>query len=123
MISWVFGPRRRVLAALARDDRPIRDLYGFEGRTTVADLRDRLAEPGDHETLAWPDFATYRDYLLSNFRRDGRRQRVWPDEPNAWRFPMLSRFTVVLKDGAIEFWPDEWQGTPSRKGPPYVVKG
>ncbi|NNM77228.1 hypothetical protein HJG53_09965 [Sphingomonas sp. ID1715] len=121
MSWWIFGPRRRVIAALASDDRPIRHLYTFDAGVTVADLRDRLAEPGDHDRLVWPDFDSYRGYVLTALRRDRRKHRVWLDDAEAWRFPSLSRFTVVLRPDVVEFWPDEWQGTPSRAGPPYLV--
>jgi len=38
-----------VMTALRRDERPLRAAYARVAHHTVADVRDRLAEPGDHD--------------------------------------------------------------------------
>ena len=68
-----------VMAALRRDDRPLRLAYSRQAGTAIADLRDRLAMPEDHDRLAWPCFEDYREMIFASQKRSGRqdRHRLW----------------------------------------------
>ena len=66
-------PHAAVMAALRRDDRPLRAAYARVAHLTVADMRDRLAEPGDRDKPAWATFEHYRKACFPVRKADWRR--------------------------------------------------
>jgi hypothetical protein len=81
-----------VITALRLDDRPLREAYARVAHTTVADMRDRLAEPGDRDRQAWPTFDAYRHMIMASQRhsRANDRRLLWKREAEmlecGWRF-------------------------------------
>jgi hypothetical protein len=94
-----------VLAALRHDDRPLRAAYARVSHTTVADLRDRLAEQGDHERRAWPTFEDYRGTILRSQRRAraSDRRLLWTRQSgelleSGWRFAGLDFAEISTRE-------------------------
>jgi hypothetical protein len=63
------------MQALRIDDRPLRAAYVRVAHTTVADMRERLAEPSDHDRLAWPTLEACRKYVMGSQRHSRGRDR------------------------------------------------
>jgi hypothetical protein len=103
------NPHAAAIVALRRDDRPLRAAYARVAHATVADLRDRLAEPGDHGRKAWPTFEAYRDMVMRSQRhsRASDRRLLWKREGGlvecGWRLAGLDFAEVVTReqDGLI----------------------
>jgi hypothetical protein len=93
-----------VMKVLRLDDSPLRAAYARVARTTVADMRDRLAEPGDHDTLAWPTYEAYRDMVMAAQRhsRASDRRLLWKREgtmvESGWRFAGLDFAEVITRE-------------------------
>jgi hypothetical protein len=117
-------PRPAIIAALRLDESPLRAAYARVGHLTVADMRDRLAEPGDHERLAWPRFEDYRAAVLRTCAAVGERDlRLLHGQGGecAWRIAGLDFAEVITRaqGGAIrevEFVGFVRDGTADRPG-------
>jgi hypothetical protein len=90
------------LRALSIDERPLRDEYKRRAHWTVADLRERLVEPGDHLKLVWPVFEEYAAFVFAMARQSRGRDclRLWTQRAEnvvsrAFRFSAISDFEVV----------------------------
>jgi hypothetical protein len=117
-----------VVQALRIDDRPLRAAYARVAHTTVADMRDRLAEPGDHDTLAWPTFEAYRQFVMSSQRHSRARDQRLLSKRQAstlecgWRFAGLDFAEVITRerDGRVE--QVEFIIEPGSSGAGYLVR-
>jgi hypothetical protein len=103
-----FGTARKyhaaVMAALRRDDRPLRAAYERVAHTTVADLRDRLAEPADHDRRAWPTYEDYWRMVMRSQRHNHRESRrlLWQRKTDVlecgWWFAGLDFAEVITRE-------------------------
>lgn len=116
-----------VTTALLRDERPLRDAYARVRHTTVADMRERLAEPGDHDRLVWPTLDDYRASVLRSCkalrRRDLRlvREHRGAVIERVWRIAGINFAEVITRerDGLIrevEFVGSDRTGAPAYPG-------
>ena len=112
-----------VNAALVRAEGPLREAYARVGHATVADMRDRLAEPGDHERRVWPAFEDYRAWVLMQRGRDVRLLRETRGDviERAWRIGGIDFAEVITRerDGLIrevEFVGSDETGAAKRPG-------
>jgi hypothetical protein len=112
------------MTALRLDDRPLRAAYVRVAHTTVADLRDRLAEPGDDDRQAWPTFDAYRHMVMASQRhsRASDRRLLWKGQADlvecGWRFGGLDFAEIITRerDGLVrevEFVAESGGATPN----------
>lgn len=112
------------MTALELDDCPLRAAYARVAHTTVADLRDRLAEPGDHERRAWPTFDAYRAMVMASQRhsRASDRRLLWKRQSTmfecGWRFGGLDFAEIITRERAglvreVEFVAERGSATPN----------
>lgn len=124
---------KATLKALRIDDRPLRVEYARRAHCTVAMMRDRLAEPGDHLQLVWPRFESYSDFVFATARHSRRSDcvRLWKSKGDvvrrAFRFAALSDFDVVTTEvggriTAVEFRPKVEASDPERTPTSYLVE-
>ena len=118
MRFWPLHPDlAATLEALRSDDRPLRDAYERRAHWTVAMMRERLAEPGDHQRSVWPNFESYRDFVFATASHSRRRDCVelWRSGSSpvlrSFRFAAISDFVVVTSRlgrtiTQVQFWPD-----------------
>jgi hypothetical protein len=117
---------RAALRALERDDRPLRDSYARRAHWTVAMMRDRLAEPGDHLERVWPDFDAYAGFVFATAEHSRRRdcRLLWTEEGDSirrgFRFAAISDFDVITCERGGRIASVEFRPTPS--GNTYVVE-
>lgn len=105
---------KAALQALAIDDRPLRVAYARRAHWTVAMMRDRLAEPGDHLRPVWPDFEAYAAYVFANAQHSRLRDCRLLETKGAtrtYRFAAIDDYDVVTEEPArrivaVEFRPN-----------------
>lgn len=92
-----------ILAALRHDERPLRAAYAPQAHHTVADARERLAEPGDQDRLLWASFEDYARAVFRSQRRlaKGERRLLWQRDgaitERAWRIAGLDFAAIVVR--------------------------
>ena len=95
------GDHAVVVAALRQDDRVLRAAYARIAHTTIADMRERLAEPGDHDRLAWPSADDYSAMVMRSQRHVWRSDAhlLWQDDggDRGWRFAGLDFGEVIVR--------------------------
>lgn len=102
---------KAALRALAIDDRALRAAYARRADWTVAMMRDRLAERGDHLRPVWPDFESYAGYVFANAQHSRSRDcrlLATNGAKRTYRFAAIDDYDVVTEEQgrrivAIEF--------------------